>query len=280
MPSVKIFLPAEQLRSYVTFYYFVEADGPFSDFLYPEWGNVRLSIRGDWWIRMPGCYPDQPQLAPLYGPTDRRGEIVTTGGKTAGFGMTPLGWDRFIRGNAGDMANRVRDIGDDIGIDGATLRAALADDGEDAAAGAARFDALLIDLLSHRAPNGALAIAADRALRLHPAGVPAFPADVGVSTRTLHRLCLNTFGFPPKRLLRRQRFLDTLGRVRVNPDGSIGAVVGDQYFDQAHFNRDFVDFMGMTPRAYLQAPRALMQQAAIAQAQLGIDLSFRLPPQP
>ncbi len=213
-PSVRIYLPAPALRSYVTFHYFVEADEPFSDFLYPGRANVHLAKRGDWWIRMSGCYPDHAQPAPLYGPTDRRGEIVTTGGKTVGFGMTPLGWDRLIGGDAGRLANQLRDLDDALGMPAEALRAALRDD--DDAAGVARFDALLVALLAVRPPNDASPIAIDAALRHQPVDVPAFAAAAGVSMRTLHRAALRTFGFPPKQLLLRQRFLDTLGRIRVN----------------------------------------------------------------
>jgi methylphosphotriester-DNA--protein-cysteine methyltransferase len=110
--------------------------------------------------------------------------------------------------------------------------------------------------------------------------VDQFAAEVGVPPRTLHRLCLRAFGFAPKRLLRRQRFLETLGLIRVSADTKFSALLDEQYHDQAHFNRDFRDFMGMTAREYAQTPRALMQAAAIAQANMGITLSFKLPDPP
>jgi hypothetical protein len=43
---VEVHLPVEALRGYVTFYYFVTARGPLTDFLYPEWGNVRFELAG------------------------------------------------------------------------------------------------------------------------------------------------------------------------------------------------------------------------------------------
>ena len=278
---MRVFLPAPPLRAYVTFYYFVEAFGPLTDFLYPEWGNVRLNVSGDWRvINDPRDASDVPHDRVLFGPTDRRGRIVTEGGKTVGFGLTPLGWSRLIGSDAGVMANRVREVGDELGLDLKALQAAFRADGDDDAAGVARFDAALLARLAATPPVHPLVLAADRVLRERPADVPRFCAAVGVAPRTLHRLCLRAFGFPPKRLLRRQRFLETLGVIRVTPDATFGALMGEEYHDQSHFNRDFRDFMGMTARDYARTPRALMQAAAAAQVRMHIPLSFALPEPP
>jgi AraC-like DNA-binding protein len=224
--------------------------------------------------------PPVPANRPLFGPTDRRGRIITTGGATVGFGLTPLGWDRLIGSDASAMANRVRELDGELGADDAALQAAFIADGHDMGAGVARFDQLLLDLLVARRPNGPLVLATDRVLRERPRDVEAFARQVGVAPRTLHRLCLRAFGFPPKRLLRRQRFLETLGLIRVMSDSTFGALLDDDYHDQSHFNRDFRDFMGMTARDYARTPRALMQAAAAAQLGTGIPLSFKLPDPP
>ena len=278
-PSVRVYLPAPPLRAYVTFYYFVEAFGPLTDFLYPEWGNVRLSVAGDWTVVNDPRDGDAPSGRLLFGPADRRGKIVTGGGRTVGFGLTPLGWNRLICSDAGEMANRVREIGDELGVDLMKLQSEFKADRHDEA-GVARFDAVLQALLARRAPNHPLVLSIDRVLRLRPVDVLSFADEVGVAPRTLHRLCLRAFGFPPKRLLRRQRFLETLGVIRVTPGASFGELMGQDYHDQSHFNRDFRDFMGMTARDYAQTPRALMQAAAAAQVQMQIPLSFALPEPP
>jgi hypothetical protein len=113
-PQVNIYLPDEALRAYVTFYYFVSSDGPLTDFLYPEWGNVRLAVAGDWRVTMEG-YGPEAQVDTLFGPTDRCGDVSTAGGRTVGFGMTPLGWNRLIGTEASLMANRVRPLSDALG---------------------------------------------------------------------------------------------------------------------------------------------------------------------
>ncbi len=278
--AVRVQVPCPVLQPYVTFFYFVKADGPLTDFLYPEWGNVRFAVRGNWLVRMPGEYSTAPQIEGLFGPTDRHGEIVTGGGKTVGFGLTPLGWHRVFGGDASAMANRVEPLGHRLGTDPAALRVSLIADGDDEAASIARFETLLTALLAARPTADPLIVAIDAALRKRPATVEAFAALAGVAPRTLHRLCLCGFGFAPKRLLRRQRFLDTLGHVRSAVGGKLGASLDDDYFDQAHFYRDFRDFMAMTPRDYFSAPRRLMAEAAAAQVRAGVTLSFKLPPPP
>jgi AraC-like DNA-binding protein len=241
---------------------------------------MRLCLSGSWMVLNDPRDPAVPAERVLYGPTDRRGKIVTQGGRTAGFGLTPIGWERLIGTDASAMANRVREVGDEIGLDLAGLQAELIANGDDDAAGVALFDAALLDLLARRPPTAAAVLAMDRALRTQPSDVATFAERACLSPRSLHRLCLQAYGFPPKRLLRRQRFLYTLGVIRITPDPVFGTLIDAEYHDQSHFNRDFRDFMGMTAREYAATPRALMQAAAAAQVAMGIPLSFQLPEPP
>lgn len=278
--SVRVYVPPRELQAFVTFYYFVEAFGPLTDFLYPEWGNVRLAITGDWRLINDPRDGAVRHDRVLFGPTDRCGQIVTAGGKAVGFGLTPLGWNRLIGSDADAMANRAREMDDELGVDLVEMQAAFRADGDDDAASIARLDRALLARLARCPPNDPLVLATDRVLRRRPATVPIFAAEVGVAPRTLHRLCLRAFGFPPKRLLRRQRFLETLGVIRISPDARFGEAMCEDYHDQSHFSRDFHDFMGMSARDYARTPRALMQAAAAAQLRMQIPLSFALPEPP
>ena len=62
--SVRIYPPQARLQSYVTFFYFVEAAAPLTDFLYPEWGNVRFALSGTWRVQMPGFHDPALHLLP------------------------------------------------------------------------------------------------------------------------------------------------------------------------------------------------------------------------
>jgi AraC-like DNA-binding protein len=227
---------------------------------------------------MAGIDDPTPSDGALFGPTDRPGLIETDGGTCVGFGLTPIGWHRLVGGDAAAMTNRIRQLGDRIGFDFSAMQQALLY-ARDERARAELLEQAIRARLATRPPVGETVLRVDQALRGRPAEVTDFARVALMSERSLHRLCLSTFGFAPKRLMRLQRFLDTLGQVR--------AAVGERldralqgYFDQAHFYRDFRDFMGMTPRAYFAAPRPVMAAAAEAQREAGVTLSFRLPPPP
>nr|WP_237392526.1 helix-turn-helix domain-containing protein [Aurantiacibacter rhizosphaerae] len=81
---------------------------------------------------------------------------------------------------------------------------------------------------------------------------------VGISRRTLERLASRFFGFPPKTLLRRQRFLRSLGKFTIEPGRSWSASLDGHYVDQAHFVREFRAFMEMTPSEYAQMPHPVL----------------------
>lgn len=278
--SVRIRLPDERLRSFATFYYFVDCFEPLEDFLYPEWGNVRFTTRGAWYMQLGRYYPNTPLITALFGPTDRAAKVISPGGKTVGFGLTPLGWQRLVGLSAEKLANRVIPLGDAMGRPDGELLAELIAAGDDDEAAAAIFDRLLLDRLAATAPNPDWAIQLDHVVRERPHDVEAFAARVGVPHRTLARLCRRVFGFGSKRLLRRQRFLTTLGQMRVNEQRHYVSLIDPEYFDQAHFVHEFREFMGLSPTEFLAAERPLMGQAALVQMAQGIPLSFALPPAP
>ena len=278
--SVRIYLPDERLRSFATFYYCVECTGPLEDFLYPEWGNVRFSLHGSWWVGSTQTRAPMPQIGALFGPTDRAAKVISDSGTTAGFGLTPLGWQRFLDMPADHMANRIVDLDRSaFGVPGEELRETLAAAESDEAR-VAIFDRLLLDRLAERPPNSETAIRVDRVLRDRPPDVAAFADAAGMPPRTLGRICKQVFGFGAKRLLRRQRFLDTLGQIRIAEHPNFSTLIDAEYFDLAHFNHEFHEFMGLSPSQYIAVPRPLMGQAALVQLQAGIPLSFKLPPPP
>lgn len=89
-------------------------------------------------------------------------------------------------------------------------------------------------------------------------------ARVGMTVRSLERLSRRAFGFPPKLLLRRQRYLRSLARFMMDPSRNWLGMLDCTYLDQSHFVRDFRRFMGMSPSEYARAPKPLLTAAAQA----------------
>ncbi|HEV7234429.1 MAG TPA: helix-turn-helix domain-containing protein, partial [Sphingorhabdus sp.] len=204
--------------------------------------------------------------ANVTGPTGRASRIYCKSMMLAGIGILPLGWYRLVDAPADRWANRVGDLENP---EFALFRniwdrlRGLSDPEEMAAL----FDGILLAAVQKADPVEE-SIETIHETLADPAisSVADLSDATGISQQRLERLCRRVFGFPPKRLLRRQRFLRTLGSVMLEPDLKWTAALDDQYFDQAHFNRDFQEFMGMSPRQYLAMPRPISIPSTLARA--------------
>jgi AraC-like DNA-binding protein len=180
-----------------------------------------------------------------------------------GIGLLPLGLSRLLDVPAASIANRHLPLADFWGEDATRLeRAVLATTDPDAWAHI--IDDVLLARLATAPAAHPLVAAGHRALvEGHVDTVEAFAAQLGISVRKLQRLSAPLFGFGPKTLLRRQRFLRTLDAVQKAPPGAVLAEhLGLDYADQSHFVHEFRAFMGMAPGEYLRLPREVMRRAA------------------
>lgn len=266
--GVKFFTPAPRLKDLVTSYYVVTTPFALMDNLHPEWANIRFSLFGRWWAEdVPNSNEGAPIEVGLFGPTDRTRRFQSEGGVLLGIGLTPLGWASLIGGDASLLANRVVDLGARLGPDGDEIVTRLR-----ALESEARV-VLLNDVLAQRlADKGPAPPLAEQAHSLIVGGeiddVGELAGRLGIKERSLNRLCLRLFGFGPKRLLRRQRFLRTLGMVRDKLDRPLTEIIDPAYYDQAHFIKEFRAHMGMSPTAYFSSPREMMRRAAEARQQV------------
>ncbi len=255
--------PSEALGGLIDAYYIVETFGPMQDRYLAGPGNVRFTPRGDWILTVDGYSGPAAKRAALFGPTDRSGMFGPTGaGVLLGAGLTPMGWAHLFDISADALSNTVCELADVIGRDEAEEIASAIDAAPDDAAIAAALDTWLVARMQARpAPDPRIALI-HRALLDVPDDMAAFAAATHISERTLRRLCLKAFGFPPKALLRQKRFQRTLERVRGVLDQPLAGLIDDGYYDQAHFNRDFRDYMGMSPTDYFNSPREIMRRSA------------------
>jgi AraC-like DNA-binding protein len=278
--AVRFLRPAPALSGLVDAYYILDAWQAVSDHLLAGPGNVRFQLAGEWRLTVDGAHWPTPQQSALFGPTDRAAVFASTGRAIMlGAGLTPRGWAELFDVDAAGMANQVRELAAFVGQDDADrLYAALMAAPDDAGI-AGVLDAWFLARDAARPPADPRIGLIHRELLAPHDGVASLAAAVGVSERTLHRLCSRAFGFTPKQLLRQKRFLRTLERVRGVLDRPLSGLIDDGYFDQAHFNRDFRQFMGMTPTEYFNSPREIMRRSAdLRRALNGLGLQGLHPP--
>lgn len=260
-----------QLRSYITSYYFADVqsrDGqPVEDTLHPEWGSFRFFRHGDLTVRFVGQQPQTVSPHVFHGPTSLGGVFKTSAVTMGGFGILPLGWHRLVNEPADRWANVVRPASQ------ASLRfpmeAMIHDlDG-------AQTPEMIAQVFDHHLLNALRDTSYYPELEAKIRDAHAAIVDVDVETvaqlmdrlnlssRTTIRLCRAVFGFPPKQLLRRQRFVRTLECVMRDWTRNWGDALDDQYYDISHFHRDFRAVFGETPQQYQRRPHPVIWVAAL-----------------
>lgn len=276
--------PAAALEGLVSTYYWLEAGpAPVEELLHPEWTNVRFGLRGEWFWQQVRGTALRPAEASIFGPSDRGARVrCSANALVLGYGLLPLGFARLVGGSASRLANGVMSMNDLWGEGQERLLQdlrAAADPGE----WAALLDAELLARLERAPPPPRLLIEAHRLLASGMIDtVESFAGQLGVSERTLERLCGPWLGFGPKTLLRRQRLLRVLDAlVQLPPGEPIGSLLSLDFADQSHFVREFHAFMGMSPTAYLAMPRVVMRRAMMQRtAMLGHSMQVLHTPPP
>ena len=278
-------LPAEPLRPYISGYQFVELTGPpgaeITDYAYPSWANLRLLFDGeDWSVAIGARIYEPAERLVLFGPLSHAARITCkTPCRRVAVGVTPLGWARLFRRDASAYADRLTPLGDLIGADADLTAEALAARPEPEPAFEV-LDALLAPRLAASTPPSI------EVQRMHDLimsdemiEVSDFAERLGMSTRHAARLCAEVFGFAPKLLFRRRRFLRTLNALREPGDTPWRSRLDASYHDQPQFSRDFRAFMGMSPSEFFARPRPMMEASHCARAAvLGVGIQGLQPP--
>lgn len=261
--TVRFHEPPENLKRYFTSFYRVEfdcPDGPVEDALQPEWAGLRFfdnkgvvsSIAGGATI----TETDITAMGPSSMPVQFR--MVTS--RMWGIGFLPLGWATFMDVPASAVANRIYDarvepmfarflpLAERLSHQPDREQDDLAAIGDFFAGEATRF------------PVDEKRITAVHQVLLDPElpDVAGMAERVGLHPRTLERLCRKAFGFAPKKLLRRQRFMRSLAHFMLDPSLKWIGAIDALYFDQSHFVRDCREFLGMAPSEYAALPHPIL----------------------
>lgn len=251
---VAYWVAAPALQGLVTGYHRFETAAPpgvtLRDVLFPDWATIRISLRGTaaWSLRIGSRDHHPVPAAALAGPMSQAGYVSFTGGTLVGVGILPAGWARLFGGDVSRFANRVVPLSQ---LDpGAMLLVEALEAGESPADA---FDAWLTARLAHRAPED------PRIRRIHamlhdPAvtRIETICEALGLSSRALATLTRYHFGFTPKLLLRRARFMRALGAVLQRPGEGAAVLEEAGYWDRSHFLRDSHLFLGCSIREFLK----------------------------
>lgn len=260
--SIHYARPAPQLARYVTAYDVYEArlevGEEREDVFPPGWAAMRFLLKGrDWGVRLGRRRFDPLPRDALFGPTSHAGLSRFGRGRVASAGLTPVGWARFMRRDASLHADRITDLRQLWPERAAALRTAL----ESGADPAAVFDDLFTRLLGETVPEDE-AVGRLAALLVEPdlLTTASLAERMGMPARQVAKLSTQHFGFTPKLLLRRARFMRALIEMLRTERGGWKAVVARAgYHDQSHFVRDCQLFLGMSMSAFIRRPKPLFQ---------------------
>lgn len=274
---LRLVAPPPDLAPYLSAYYRTEiAHGAeVEDWLPPEEANLRTG-EAEIYQAAIGSDPmiDVPP-AVLSGPTDRVTRLRIAGGTFWGIGVTPAGWTRYLTIPVNLMANRFCDIGETAAhpvlsamLDG------LRQDGDDIEAAVERINSTFRALTAPPPAAEATIQSVHLALLSEDASSVADLADLAaMKPRTFERFCTRHFGFAPRILLRRQRFLRSLGKYMLDPSMRWIRSLDTHYWDQAHFIRDFRATMNMTPSEFAALPHPITLAAvSVTNANAGVAM--------
>ncbi len=242
------------------------------DLLQPEWANLRFFC-GSLPSAQIGANRLEGARFVVTGPSSRPCRFELGTAQMWGIGFLPVGWARFVAADAYGLANTVLDgAGHPAFARFDSMSAALCD----AALGkAAQLEVIVEHLAQAMRPHRDEA----KIARVHKALVDPECHTVcdladraGMSIRTLERICRRYFGFAPKLLMRRQRFMRSLTSFMLERSRGAGSrwteAMDEAYHDQAQFTREFTEFMTMLPTEYASLEHPILASFIEARARV------------
>ena len=264
--------PCAALTDLITGYHVYHSAGPSSlgqvDHFLPGTANVRFAFDAGPISVAIGrrTFRDVP-AAVLYGPTGTALKATTNGGVMIGFGVSALGWSRLFRQSAGDVCNRIVPLGDALGPAAAARLVAALRGTESDDQVAPVLDTLLSEMLGPPpADEAKIRRLTSLIAQDGTQDVAAVAEALGLTGQALRRLSVRHFGFTPKMLLRRARFLRSFLRLFRTGGATDYSVIDKSYFDMSHFLRDADTFLGMTPRRFMATQTPFLDASVRARA--------------
>jgi len=238
------------------------------DYLQPEWGNIRFFAHSAPYAKIGSSEADGARFTAT-GPSSLPCEFRLSSTRMWGIGFLPLGWARFIDSDAVDLTNSVCDgSSHPVFSKFDCLSEILCDPNVSTEDQLAFLHETLERMMKPNRDE-------PKIMRIHTAlvggehNVVGDLADqCGMSIRTLERMCHRYFGFTPKLLLRRQRFMRSLSSFMLQQGSRWTEAMDEEYHDQAQFTREFTQFMTMTPSKYASLDHPILASFMEARARV------------
>ncbi|MFN6935221.1 MAG: helix-turn-helix domain-containing protein [Tsuneonella sp.] len=265
-PRLVIWPPSADLAPYVTGYHLYAVgdigDEPHRGAFEPAGASLRFAVVNDWWkLRPAKANWMAPPVVSLFGPSSSLIWSESGPGILVGVGIRPRGWARMFAQPASEWADRI-DVPPPLGKQDAESMLAIlrvVDNDDDVARA---LEHIVRGALRPPSADDPLIGAIEAALvdpEIRTAG--ELGEVVGIPSRRLQRLAHRAFGFSPRLLLRRARFLRSLHALRAASKEERASAIDEAYTDYSHFVRDSHDFLGMSPQAFLTHDMPLLKSS-------------------
>lgn len=166
--------------------------------------------------------------------------------------ILPRGWLRLLDQSAKDWANRIDEAPSLGGADLQALSDELFEIGNEETIPTTLERVFRAALRRYLPEDEAVGRFEAALLNSLPGTVGELAEAVDISVRSVERLANRAFGFGPKLLIRRARFLRSLQAVHEAEPSARTRVIDPAYTDYSHFVRDSHHFLGMAPQAFLR----------------------------
>ncbi len=267
--ALRYFEPAADLRPLISSYYLFRTDLTFmADVMRADLGQLRFMLRGTGEYFFDGEGVETPEAC-ILGPSTRATRFEARGPLLVfGIGLHPAGWAALIRDDAGLHADRIACAISRFGsLLGDTLDAMRSVHDPRTMVGIADVVIRALKARSIEPPLNFTRITDAWLTGALDPNVDALVAELGISARQVERLAKRIYGAPPKLLARKYRSLRAASLIG-NSELHWSDAVGDAFFDQSHFIRDFKRFTGLTPSHFQRDPppvtRLTLQRRDIA----------------
>ncbi len=263
---------ADVLRPVLSSYTVFDSDSDLypnsKNWMLPNWARIWIGLTADLFdVSIGSRRYARVGTASLIGVTSRGMPLTTYGGRSIAIDIAPLAWARLFAPSAESLRDRITPLAELVPAGWSEDLIARVVESERGTDLKFILDAFFLERLPPAHAQEAM-LARILALLTDPEtnDLSGAAAQVGIDNRLLLRLTKQYFGFPPKILLMRTRFLRALTAMAVDCGKPDFSVAPPGYHDNSHFIRDSNRFLGMTPRRFLALELPYLRTIARAHA--------------